>query len=274
MARRFFAALTFILMATQASAGSNAAVATLTDALGLPEILDIMRTEGIDYGDELALDMFPDRAGDSWRAKVTKIYDADRMSDIAIATMADELGDADIAAMTAFFTGDLGKRIVGLEISARRALMDEAIEEASKEHVAQMFQDGDERISLLEDFVSANDLLESNVVGALNSNYAFYTGLADGGALPEEMTESEMLREVWSQEEDIRADTGDWLFAFLALAYQPLTDEELIQYIEFSTTAEGKALNQSLFVGFDAMFVEISRGLGFAAAGMLAGEDI
>ena len=274
MVRNFFAAVTFILMATQASAGTNAAVSALTDAMRLPEILDIMREEGIDYGDELAMDMFPDRAGDRWRAKVTKIYDADRMSDIAIATMADELGDADVAAMTAFFTGELGKRIVGLEISARRALMDEAIEEASKEHVAQMFEDGDERISLLEDFANANDLLDSNVAGAVNSNFAFYTGLADGGALPDTMTESEMLRDVWSQEEDIRADTEEWLFSFLAMAYQPLSDEELIQYIEFSTTAEGKALNQSLFVGFDAMFIEISRGLGFAAAGMLAGEDI
>lgn len=274
MARKVFAALTFILMAGQVNAEPNAAVSGLIDALGLPEILDIMREEGIAYSDELAQDMFPDRAGESWQAKVTKIYDADRMSDITFSAMADELGGADVASMTAFFTDDLGERIVVLELSARRALLDEAIEDASKEHVAQMFEDGDPRITLLEEFVSANDLLESNVAGALNSNYAFYTGLADGGALPETMTESEMLRDVWSQEEDIRADTEEWLYAFLALAYQPLTDDELSQYIDFSNTAEGKALNQSLFSGFDAMFIDISRGLGFAASGMLAGEDI
>jgi hypothetical protein len=43
------------------------------------------------------------------------------------------------------------------------------------------------------DFIEANDLVERNVSGALNSNFAFYRGLSDGGAFEVEIPEELML---------------------------------------------------------------------------------
>ena len=82
----------------------------------------------------------------------------------------------------------------------------------------------DPRLDLLDRFAEANDLIEENVSGALNSNLAFYRGMSEGGAFTgAEMTEEEMLSEVWSQEDDIRAETAGWLYPFLMLAYESVS---------------------------------------------------
>ena len=108
----------------------------------------------------------------------------------------------------------------------------------------------------------------------MTSNYAFYTGLADGSAFPFEMTQSDILRDVWDQEEEIRADTTDWVFSFTALAYQPLSDAQLAEYVAFSRSPEGQALNAALFTTFNDLFADISRRLGLGSARFLSGQDI
>ena len=90
----------------------------------------------------------------------------------------------------------------------------------------------------------------------------------------EGMTESDMLAEVWAQEDQVRQETEDWLWPYLALAYQPLSDEEMQAYQVFSEAPEGRALNAALFAAFDASFVRISGELGRAVALMVQGQDI
>lgn len=274
MARIVFAIIFVVLGAARLSAADAARVQELSDVLKMTEIFEIIREEGIGYGDELAEDMFPDRIGPAWTNTVTAIYDIKDMGATTFRALEDRLSNEETTDIIAFFSGDLGRRIIQLENSARRALIDEAVEEASREHAAELPETDPERAELLDEFVAVNDLLESNVAGALNSNYAFYVGLNEGGAFPDPLPESDILSDIWSQEPDIRADTEEWLYAYLALAYQPLEDAELESYIAFSQTEAGRALNQALFDGFDTMFNDISRDLGFAAAGMLTGQDI
>jgi hypothetical protein len=246
----------------------------LVQALAIPEIIQVMRQEGLDFGDELAEDMFPGRGGDKWHALLDSIYDADRMREITVVGFAEALEGADTEDLTAFFLSPLGQLIIGLEISARRALLDEEVDEANKAHVVELIKAGDPRIDLIREFIEVNGLLENNVVGALNSNFAFITGLVEGGAFPEVRTERQMLNDVWEQEDAIRVDTAEWLYAFLTMAYSPLSDAELIAYTDLSRTPEGQALNTALFAGFDEMFEGISHALGLAAAQMMVGEDL
>ena len=70
-------------------------------------------------------------------------------------------------------------------------------------------------------FIETNNLIETNVAGALNTNYAFYMGLMDGQAFGGALTEEQVLSDVWSQEAEIRSNTTEWLYAFLWMAYQP-----------------------------------------------------
>lgn len=246
----------------------------LIAALGIPDLMEIMHEEGTRYGADIETEMFPDRGGAKWTAQVQTIYDPTRMTDVFRSRMIKELEGDDVESMLGFFTSDLGQRIITLEVTARRALMDESVEEAARD-TAQTLQDSaDPRFDLLEAFSEANDLIDENVVGALNSNYAFYQGLIDGNAFPFEMTEEQILSDVWGQEPQIRMDTVEWLYGYLTLAYQPLSDDDLKAYIAFSKSDAGKEMNHAIFAAFDEVFTGISRNLGRAASIHLVGDDI
>lgn len=259
---------------TQAPAGDPAL--QLSQTLRLADLIGVMRDEGLDYAETLEADLFPGQGGAAWRDRVALVYDAPAMLRRFDARFAREMADdpAAVTATQAFFGDARGQRILTLEIEARRALMDKAVEDAAKARAEEMAADQDPRMAALRRFAVANDLIESNVMGALNANLAFYQGMAEIGAFGDEMTEEQMLADVWGQEAEVRTETEDWLYPFLALAYGPLSDGDLEAYTEFSQTPAGKKLNVALFAAFDEVFVQVSRDLGRAAAQQMQGQDI
>lgn len=249
-------------------------VDALLDALGMVEIIEIMREEGLAYGSTLAEDMLPDGSGDQWDMAISAIYDTDMMYEEVRGAFGEALEGDDIDAMLAFFTSEQGEKIIGLEVSARRAMLDEAVEEASRENAAIAMMDETPRYQLVQEFVEVNDLIEANVVGSLNSSYAFYIGLIDGGAMPAGVTPETALQDVWAQEADVRNDTTEWVYSFLLMAYQPLSDDELRSYIAYSRTDAGQDMSAALFVAFNGMFDDISRALGLASSRFMISQEL
>lgn len=270
-------ALSVVLVAASAvaaSAQSHGRTAPLYDALGFPALLDIMRDEGRDYATELGMEMFPTPGGTGWEQVVDRIYEKPRLEAIIQESLAEHLADSNVEPMVAFFTSPVGQRIIELEIAAREAMLDPTVDEAARDTWADLQGTDDPRLALLEEFANANSLIDNNVVGAMNSNYAFYIGLSDGGAFGRPIPQEEILADVWSQEETIRADTEEWMYSYLLLAYQPLTDEEVEAYLEFSRTEAGQQVNQAIFYAFDEMFKQVSQALGTAAAGYMSSQEL
>ena len=260
-----------------ATAENTQRILQLSKTMQISAILAVMREEGLDYGTTLEPELFPGKGGAAWTAQVSRIYDVATMQvrfDAALvaALALEEAASLDL--MEGFFGSDRGQRILMLEIEARRALLDEATEDAAKVNVQEMAAEGDPRLALIRKFAEANDLIEMNVAGALNANLAFFKGMAEAGAFDDEMTEDQMLSNVWSQETDIRGETETWLYPYLALAYQPLSDDDMVAYLAFSELDEGKVLNSAVFEAFDDLFTAISAELGRAAAKQMRGEDI
>lgn len=246
----------------------------LLGAMGLYDILAIMATEGREAAPDIEADMFPGQGGAAWMAVVAGIYASDKMmADFEAALPLDRLSADDIAALRAFFESDLGARIAAGEIAARQAFLDPALEQIATDLAQERAAQNHPRIAQLTTFNVVNDLVERNVSGALNANFAFYRGLSEGGAFPAPLPEAMMLAEVWGQEPAIRSETTQWLFAYQTLAYEDLSDADLQAYIELSRSAAGQAINASLFAAFDTVFNAISYALGQAAAGFVAGED-
>ncbi|MCF8487501.1 MAG: DUF2059 domain-containing protein [Rhodobacteraceae bacterium] len=251
-------------------------IVRLSTTMQMGDVMEVMRQEGLDYGKTLETDLFPGRGGERWLAIVADIYDPVQMRARFDAALTQELSgaDTDLSAIEAFFGSDQGQRILRLEIEARRALLDQSIEDAAKVRWENLQSKGTARVDQLRRFAEVNDLIESNVMGALNANLGFYRGLATSGSFAKEMTEADMLRDVWSQEATIRGETEDWLFPFLSLAYDPLPDTDMDAYTAFSETPPGQRINTALFVAFDSVFTKISFDLGVAAATQMQGDDI
>lgn len=249
----------------------------LSATMQINGILSVMRDEGFDYSKSLEEEMFPGKGGALWSAEVDQIYDVAAMKIVFDKALISELGAADVATIEViedFFGSDRGQRILALEVQARRALLDQGTEDAAKSQVEELAASNDKRLDLIHKFAEANDLIEMNVTGALNANLAFFKGMAQAGGFEEDMAEDEMLQNVWSQEAAIRDETEAWLYPYLALAYQPLTDDDLQAYLAFSNLAEGKTLNAAVFSAFNVLFTDISGRLGRAAAKQMHGEEI
>jgi len=272
LAARIAAPLIAIAVSASAAVASDAR--TLYEAMGLPEIIEIMREEGIAYGDDLRDEMFPGQGAAGWPRVVERIYAYDRLEGEFLASFEAAIGDTDLEPLVDFFSSDRGRQIVSFEISARRALLDDAIEEAAKVIWQDLQGEFDPRTELIERFVEVNDLIEENVAGAMNSSLAFYEGLASGDALDGAWTTDRILATVWDQEAEIRAETRDWIYPYLALAFEPLSSDDIEAYIALSESDAGRALNTALFAAFDVLFVNVSRDMGAAAATYLDGEDI
>ncbi|CUH77689.1 DUF2059 domain-containing protein [Tropicibacter naphthalenivorans] len=242
----------------------------LIDALRLDDMIATMRTEGLAYGAELGEDMF--QGGDAgWQRLLEDIYDTDRMESLIEAEFTAALGDTDLTPLIDFFESDQGQEIVELELAAREAMIDDEVEEMARSTYRFADPDGG-RTRQITRFIEANDLLDSNVAGAMNASFRFYLGLVDGGGF--EMSESDIIQDVWAQEPETRSDTQEWLYGFLLMAYDPLSDRELDQYIDLSATPEGMALNRALFTAFNKMYDDISYALGLAAAQQMQGQDL
>lgn len=246
----------------------------LYEALALPEVIAIMREEGLIYGEDLAAEMLPGGTSAEWAAAVSQIYDVQVMNEEVRGALGEALDGDDLAAMLEFFTSDFGQKLITLEVSARRAMLDETVTEAAEEAAALAAFEETARYQQVTDYIAATDLIENNVVGALNSSYAFYVGLIDGGAMPAGVTAEAALQEVWAQEAEIRATTTEWAYAFLMLAYDPLSDAELQDYIAFSQTEAGEDMTEALFDAFNGMFDDISRALGLASSRFIVSQEL
>lgn len=248
----------------------------ILDALGLDRLLVMLRDEAIASGTELGTSMLSDRPADAWGRTVSALNAPSRVGPLMRTRFDAALDPALADEVLAFVTSPLGQRITDLELSARDALNAPGIEAAVLERDAAMRRDDHPRIALIDRFIRVNDLIDTNVVGALNANAAFLTGLREGvrdsGRV--NVPSGDVAAEVWRQEPEIRASTTDWVRAFAALAYQPLSDAEMRRYVEFSESPAGQALNTALFAAFDAVFVSTSRETGAALAQLMNSEEL
>lgn len=271
--RRFLAPVLILLLWPISAIAQNDAK-HLSDLLRIPEIMDVMREEGLNNGEALYADMFPGRDPAGWNAQIGAIYDTGWMLETYQSGFADALEDVDLTEATAFFDSDLGQRILALELTGRQALLDETISDLVIEEYHAAVEAGDPRLDLIRRYVSANALIEQNVEGALNSNFAFMSGMEAAGGFGAPMSDEQILNEIWAQEGEIRADTEEWLMSYLLMAYRPLMDDELEAYIAISETDVGQSVNAALFAAFDEMFNQISYALGQAVGRFAQGEDI
>jgi len=268
------ALLPLVLLVTPALTADRVEVERLWRLLQMDDVIAIMREEGVAYGKALGDDMLDGTGGTGWTGDVSRIYDADAMTRVAQSRFAADLAQTDIAPMVAFFETDLGQRVITLENAARRAMLDSDVEEASRDEAWRLRDAGDARFQRLSAFVDAHDIIELNVVGAMNTTYAFYVGMTASAITTGRMTETDILTEVWQQEPLVRQDTEDWVMSFVNLAYRPLSDDDLAAFLAFADTPAGHRLNQAMFVAFDEMFVGISRALGRAVGQRLSGQEL
>ena len=276
MIRAALIALGLLLAAAPPAAAQGAdADARVAELLEAPRMIGLMREEGIAYGETLAADLIGRPDDPVWAEALEAIYDQEAMLERFETALGEALTAEEAAPIAAFLEGDLGRRIVELELSAREVIADEAAEDAARAAWAEAAARGTPRAGRIETFIAVNDLVEENVASGLTANYEFLAGLAEGGGMGGAETSDEaLIAQAYGAEPELRAETEAWLGGYLNLAYGPLSDADLDRYIAFSETDAGRDMNRALFRAFEAMYDGMSRAMGLAAGARMVGEDI
>jgi hypothetical protein len=260
-----------------ASAGlaeTDPALFEMLSAMGIYDILSILSQENMQSGNTLEASMFPGEGGADWAALVARLHEGGRMSELMEdAFPTDALTPDQVAEVTRFMTSDTGRRVVAAEVETRLLFLDADHVDIATESFMAAMEARDGRLELLYQLNEVNGYIERNVSGALNLRFAFFRGLADGGAFDDDMAEDTMLQQVWSEEEAMRQMTIEWLFSYQLAAYAGFSDAELQSYIDFGRSEAGRAVNAALFASFDEMLGTLSYELGRGAAGFILGED-
>ncbi len=268
--RRLLAAC--LVMLTALPLWADARHTVLMDVLQVRNLSQILQAEGLQFGATLDEEWLDGQGGPAWTGQVSRIYDAQRISEGIRAGLEPALAGDLLEDVITFFASDLGTRVITLENSARQALALEDVEQEARSRFAELQESDGPRLKQISRMIDAGDLINRNVTSALNSNYQFLRALVDGDVYV--MTDREILEDVFSERDAIAADTLGWLGAFMLLAYSPLTLEELTLYADFVETPAGVALNAGLFAGFDPMYEDISYALGRAMALNMAAEEL
>lgn len=254
------------------TAVADARISVLVDVLKLPEAAVILSEEGLAQADELNKDMLNGQGGAGWAMQVSRIYEPALMVERVRTELEQQLTGDDLEEVITFYASTKGTEIIELENAARRAIQDQAVEDAARGQFTDLDGRNDPRQLLIEEYIATGDMISRNVTSALNSNYQFLRGMVDGDAF--EMSESEMLKDAAGEMEESMRDTREWLNGFLLLAYHPLSDDDLRAYIAFAKTPAGEALNRALFDGFGKAYEDISYALGQAVARNMLAEEL
>lgn len=280
MLRNFLFSLalaTGLVTAAAAEPTPQALVDRLWDVMDMDAMMPILRDEAVAEAQEMQQTMLPQAGQSRWLNRVAKIHDPDRMADLFRTGMIEAVAPTDLArldAALALYETPLGQRLIRLESSARIALMDEETEQDARDRFAAAASTGEARVQQIAQLIEVSDLIGANVAGGMNAAIAFSRGFADGGGFDMPPPEAQMLADAWAQEPELRAETLGWMEAYLMLAYSPLSDRELRQYIDFAGSDEGQALSALLFAGFEGLFRQTSYDLGLAAAGEMQGQTL
>ncbi|QGX98544.1 DUF2059 domain-containing protein [Roseovarius faecimaris] len=244
----------------------------LMQVLRVQDTIEIMQEEGALYGGEIARDLIPDVDPTLWSGVIEKIYDEAKMHEVLEAGFTTALTDTDLAPIMAYFTTDEVRDILALELSARRAFLDRETEAYAAARWLELSGKDSSLVSQVEELINDSDLVERNVMGTLNADLMFYQGLTEGGAF--ELSEEEILADVWANEEELRRSTREWLQSFLLMSYQPVDAATLEEYAAFWRTEAGQDLNRAIFVAFDQMYEDLAYLLGLAIAEQMQIEEL
>jgi hypothetical protein len=101
---------------------------------------------------------------------------------------------------------------------------------------------------------------------------AFARAMAAAGNFGGARDEEALLADVWAREPDIRAAVVDYIYPLMALAYSPLSNDELTAYVNFFESDAGQRYNTVLIRAFEPVMIDLSQQLGAEAGRLMSGQ--
>ncbi|NYS25817.1 hypothetical protein HUK65_12525 [Rhodobacteraceae bacterium 2376] len=272
-------ALGFVLLlmaASMARSDERLDIEALSSAYRLPALFEAIALEGRDAADAISEEVLQGQGGASWRRAIDDLYDPDRMLERFLGVLHADLEDraeVHLAAME-FALRPEGAAVITTELRVRVELRAEGAEQAMQAALEQARRNESADLAFVRERIRVNNLIEQNVSLGLNGSLAYFSGFMAAAPPGMGLSEGQIAAEVWGQEEEIRAETVDWLEGYLLRAYSTLSDEARAALMAHARSAEGDAFNTAMFRAYEVTFAELSEALGSAVGRALQMREL
>lgn len=252
--------LAFTIWLTACAAQADSAGDRLFDVMGIPALIAAFAEEGSRSIPDLDAGFLGGQGGDVFAATAQRLYDPARMEAELRAGFIALVDPQQARQAEVFFTSDQGQRIVTLEVQARQAMVDEALEDAAKAASDNATED-------VLRLISIRDLVEVNTDITMAARFAFYEGLwsaAPGGDTPD----------IEGQRGIVAEETRAWITGYYMLVASALEDNDLETYNAFWETDVGQGVDTALSQAFEDSYVTLSFGLGQVVGRLMPQNDL
>lgn len=259
---RFFIVFIGWFTATIGHAGPNEA-RQLAHLMRLDDMVWIIAIEGRERAD--ALRSAPELpASEDFQRHIDAIYGRSRILDSLMIHFHDAVDEADLDPALAFYSTDLGRRLIDAEVSVRGAMLDEFATQRMIDEAQAAIAENAPHTPMMQRMIEDNQLIARNVENGMNSYLALAKGMAKVGAFGVEVTEDDVLRMVMQDYEYAETTTRDWIYAFSNAAYASFSQDELAAYHAFTQTETGKLVTNAVFGAYGQVLELNSYALGLA----------
>ena len=236
--------------------------------LDLAALMPILQEEAVTEAARMEGEGLIAGGGLPWARVVARIHDTPRMEALFRAGVRDAAARMDpqlVDRALAFHGSGLGQRVIRLEGSARRALLEDGVEDQARADFARALRNGDPRAEQIVQLIDGADLIAPNVAGGLNAAIAFPAAMPRG-RVRHGPGSAAADGHAWAQR-DQRSRPGDDLAAgFSDAGLWPAERRRTGRLRPARRIGRGQALSQLLFAGFDRVFGQTSYDIGMAAA--------
>ncbi|MGB7243847.1 MAG: DUF2059 domain-containing protein [Sulfitobacter sp.] len=219
-----------VMLVAPVRAADRADLETFLEITGFDVALESIRLSARSAPQMLGLEA--DDFGSEWTRLVGRVFDTDLMHELSMDILEQTLTDELLAHGNAFYSSDLGVKLVRAE-NASHMMEDEDLKsESGQTIVAGLVQIGSPRLGILKRLNAASNTADHSIRAIQEVQVRFLMAAAAAGVFELSMEEPDLREALKSREGEMRLSMQASGLAGAAYTYQAFSDSEMLDYAQ------------------------------------------
>ncbi len=216
----------------------------------------------------------PNKLGSQWQNTIRAVFDKEKMREAVVTTLQDRLDPEAVEYAQAFYSSEIGQRLVRAENASHDVQDGVVTREAGTRIVSQMVRDGDPKLEIFLKMSRAIDVDDLSVTSIHDLQVRFMLAAQAAGILEITVDEDTLRAALKESEPQLRRSIQEGNLASNAYTYQGFSEDDLLIYSD----ALAHPLMQQLYRQLNhvqyALQAELFEVLAYRLADLVVGEDL
>lgn len=227
---RLLLVLVLVLATVPARATERDAARALLDLLGFDAFLDAAETRKETV--PRAVRGAHPQIAKHWQDAARQHLDYLAIFDLAAREVSASMTDAEIAELLAVYGSPFARRVTALEDQTHLANQDAEATARGRALFAQIVRTDPDRMRILQRFLDASGIVEASLERRMNSHFALFSAMMAADPLSAVLSDAEIWDRIEARAPRLRFEIIENSYVFAAIAYEPLSNEELVRFVE------------------------------------------